>query len=264
MQTIWEYSVPPLNRDEFYYEGRLADSTAPLFVPLAYASADQSDCFVRQLPGRPYGNPAFELDFELTESESIVNITYRAGNYQNSANIIPETELGGSRIVIPHNLLPMQEIFLTVSATNANSLQTLARCSLPVYDRSPPMARINPIRTISSHPSKIQALVVLFDEFGFDSVQEIAIGTIPGESGSDVLPWRQFDATQIDTPPDMAGNVLNLFSFSRVSLCYKSRTWYENLIEQGSRTYGSEVVWRVSFGNTLSFVQCQIFRRSLV
>jgi len=126
------------------------------------------------------------------------------------------------------------------------------------------MARINPIRTISSHPSKIQALVVLFDEFGFDSVQEIAIGTIPGESGSDVLPWRQFDATQIDTPPDMAGNVLNLFSFSRVSLCYKSRTWYENLIEQGSRTYGSEVVWRVSFGNTLSFVQCQIFRRSLV
>ena len=217
MQTLWEYSVPPLNRDEFYYEGRLADTTAPLFIPLAYASADQSDCFMRQLPGRPYGNPAFELDFELAELESVVNITYRAGSFQNGANVILETELGGSRIAIPHNLLPAQEIVITVSATNANRLQALASCSLPVYDRSPPMARINPIRAISSHPSKIRALVVLFDEFGFDSVQEIAVGTIPGESGSDVLPWQQFNTSQIDLPPDLAGDVLNLFSFSRVS-----------------------------------------------
>ena len=216
-QTLWEYSIPPLNRDEFYYEGRLADITAPLFVPLSYASADQSDCFVRQLPGRPYGNPAFELEFGLSEPESVLNITYRAGNLLNGGNVISETELGGSRIVVPHNLLPAQEVFFTVSATNLNNLQTLASCSLHVYDRSPPMARINPIRAVSSHPSKIRALVVLFDEFGLEDLQEIAIGTVPGGSGDDVLPWQPFNVTQIRTPPNMAGDVLNLFNFSRVS-----------------------------------------------
>ena len=216
-QTLWEYSIPPLNRDEFYYEGRLADVTAPLFVPLSYASADQSDCFVRQLPGRPYGNPAFELEFDLSEPESVLNITYRAGNLINGGNVISETELGGSRVVVPHNLLPAQEVFFTVSATNLNNLQMLASCSLHVYDRSPPMARINPVRAVSSHPAKIRALVVLFDEFRLDTLHEIAIGTVPGGSGDDVLPWQPFNVTQIYMPPDMAGDVLNLFSFSRVS-----------------------------------------------
>ena len=216
-QTVWEYSIPPLNRDEFYYEGRLADVTAPLFVPLSYASADQSDCFVRQLPGRPYGNPAFELEFDLSEPESVMNITYRAGNLLNGGNVISETELGGSRVVVPHNLLPAQEMFFTVSATNLNNLQMLASCSLHVYDHSPPMARINPIRAVSSHPAKIRALVVLFDEFRLDTLQEIAIGTVPGSSGDDVLSWQPFNVTQIYIPPDIAGEVLNLFSFSRVS-----------------------------------------------
>lgn len=213
VQTLWEYSIPPLNRDEFYYEGALLDDTPPGFIPLSYVGTDQSDCFVRQLPGRQYSNPAFELEFEVVEWQSVVNITYKVGSFEMGGNIIPETELGGKRVVVPNELIPAHRIFFTVLATNLNGGQSIASCQLPVFDRSPPMARITPVRSISSHPSKIQALVVLFDEFGLEDSLEIAMGTVPGEYGNDTLPWRPFNTALIYTPP--AGNA---FSFSRVSV----------------------------------------------
>ena len=214
-QTLWEYYIPPLNRDEFYYEGSLSDNSAPVFTPLPYAT-DQSDCFVKQLPWRQYNNPAFELEFDVYDEQSLLNVVYKVGSFEGGDDIIPDMKLGGKRVVVPHELLS-QEIFVTVSATNLNGLHSFASCLLPAYDRSPPMARINPIRYLSSHPSQIEVLIALFDEIGLEDIQEIAIGSVPGENGNDVLPWMQFDTMRIYTPPPMAGNVLNLFSFSRVS-----------------------------------------------
>ena len=216
-QTLWRYSIPPLNRDEFYYDGTLSDVSPPQFVPLPYAESNQSDCFVRQLPGRQYSNPAFELEYEIMERESVVNMTYRVGDFLTGENVISGTELGGKRFVISAELLLGTELFFTVSATNQNGLRSLASCLLPVYDHSPPTARINPIRPISSHPSMIKALVSLFDEAGFDDSLEIAVGTVPGEYGNDVLSWQPFDVAQINTPPAEDGDVMNLFSFPRVS-----------------------------------------------
>ena len=216
-ETLWRYSIPPLNRDEFYYDGILSDVSPPQFIPLPYAESNQSNCFVRQLPGRQYGNPAFELEYGIAERESVVNVTYRVGDLLSGENVVSETELGGNRIVVPADLLSTTELFFTVSATNRNGLRTLASCLLPVYDHSPPTARITPIRPISSHPSMIKALVSLFDEFGFDDSLEIAIGTVPGEYGDDVLPWQPFDVAQINVPPAEDGDVSNLFSFPRVS-----------------------------------------------
>ncbi len=212
-QTIWEYSIPPLNRDEFYYEGSLVDSSGPVFSPLSYYN--QSDCSVRQLPWREYNNPAFELEFNVSDQQSTVNVTYKIGSFNGGGDVIQETELGGSRLVYQHELLPVKTLFITLSATNLNGLQSLATCQLPVYDRSPPLARINPIRLVSSHSSRIKALVALFDEYGFGNAQEIAIGSVPGEYGNDVQPWMPFDIGNIYLPP--AGNVMDLFSFARVS-----------------------------------------------
>ncbi len=214
-EVLWEYSIPPLNRDEFYYEGKLEDTSAPTFSPLPYAN--EFPCFVRQLPWRSYTNPAFELEFEVSDPQGSVNTAYKFGSFVGGGDVIPETELGGRRVVIPHELLPISTLFLTLSATNPNGLESLATCQVPVYDRSPPLARINPIRAVSSHPSRIKALVALFDEYGLQDFQEIAIGSVAGEYGYDVLPWTAFATAGIYSPPDLDGDVMNLFSFARVS-----------------------------------------------
>ena len=215
--TVWQYSIPPLNSDEFYYQGTLADITPPLFVPLPYAPT--ADCFVRQLPGRDYNNPAFEIEFEAVDDQSTLNFSYSIGTHLNGENVVGRTELGGSRLVVPHRLLPEEELYFTIVARNLGNVESVVGCVLPgdvYYDRSPPFARINPIRPISSHPSQIEVLIVLFDEYGFGAPQEIAIGLVPGERGSSVLPWTPFDVTPISSPPNVS-DVLDLFSFGRVS-----------------------------------------------
>jgi hypothetical protein len=215
--TVWQYSIPPLNSDEFYYQGTLADTTPPSFIPLPYAPT--GDCYVRQLPDRSYDNPAFEIEFEAIDDQSTLNFSYSVGTYLNGENVLRRTEIGGMRLVVPHRLLPEEELYFTIVARNLGNIESVASCALPdgvYYDRSPPFARINPIRSISSHPSQIEALVVLFDEYGLGAPQEIAIGLVPGERGSSVMPWTPFDVTPINTPPS-ASDVLELFSFGRVS-----------------------------------------------
>ena len=216
--TVWQYSIPPLNTDEFSYQGTLSDTTPPLFTPLAYPFA--GDCFVRQLPNRNYNNPAFEIEFEAVDRQSVLNITYYVGTFLNGEDVLARTELGGKRIVVPHHLVAERELYFTIATRNLENVESFASCTLSggvYYDRSPPLARINPIREVSSHPSQIAALVVLFDEYGFDVPQEIAIGLVPGESGADVMPWTQFDASTIDTPPSTVNDVMDHFSFGRVS-----------------------------------------------
>lgn len=215
--TVWQYSIPPLNSDEFYYQGMLADTTPPMFIPLPYVPT--TDCSVRQLPGREYNNPAFEIEFEVIDDQSTLNFSYSVGTYLNGENVLGRTELGGKRLVVPHRLLLEEELFFTIIARNLGNTESFASCVLPdgvYYDRSPPFARINPIRPISSHPSQIEALVVLFDEYGFGAPQEIAIGLVPGETGINVLPWTPFDVNPINSPPNDS-DVLDLFSFGRVS-----------------------------------------------
>ena len=217
--TLWTYTIPPLSRDEFYYQGLLTDDTHPVYEPLPFAT-DQSGCFVRQLQGRHYSNPAFEVLFDVKDGESALNVTLSVGTYINADNIFPEVEIGGSTLTVYHDLLPATNLFFTVSATNGNGLQSFANCFLPrghYYDRSPPLARINPISNVSSHPSKIRALIALFDEFGFDEIQEIAIGRVPGREGSNELPWMPFNTSLINIQPAGVGDVTELYSFGRVS-----------------------------------------------
>jgi hypothetical protein len=214
----WEYSVPPLSRDEFFFQGILPDLTPPFFTNLA---VNKEACFVRQLPGRFHSNPAFEIMYDVSDEQSMLNVMLSVGTYENADNVLPSVELGGNRgLTVYHGLAPAQQLFFTVSATNQNGLSSLASCSLPndqFYDRSPPLGRINPIGAVSSHPDTIQALVVLFDEFGLTEVQEIAIGRLRGSEGAEILPWTSFNISQISTRPLTSEGVLDLYSFGRVS-----------------------------------------------
>ena len=211
----WEYSIPPLHRDEFYFQGSLSDTTPPVYV----AVGSEEACFVRQLPGRLHDNPAFEILYDVSDGESMVFVTLGVGSYEHSNDVVPTVELGGNGgLTVFNGLLPAIRLYFTITATNLNGLQSFASCSLShFYDRSPPLARINPVGTVSSNPSAILALVVLFDEFGLLESQEVAIGRLPGRLGDDVLPWTPFNTSLISTPPAANGDILNLFSFGRVS-----------------------------------------------
>lgn len=221
----WSYSIPPFNRNEFYYRGILTDNTPPLFVSSdAYdegtALGGREGCYVRQLPGRSPDNPAFEILFNVVDRESLLNLTLSVGSYERFDDILPLTELGGNGgLTIFHSLLLAVSPTFTVTATNLNGLSSHTSCHLAegrFYDRSPPLARINPVGSVSSHASKILALFVLFDEAGLEQVQEVAVGRLRGVAGDEVLPWTPFNTSLIDTPPSEE-DVMSLYSFGRVS-----------------------------------------------
>lgn len=216
----WEYSIPPLHRDEFYFQGALQDFTPPVFFPLSVSDSPGA-CFVRQLPGRSHSNPAFELLFDVSDEQSMLSLTFGVGANEHSDDVVPSFRLGGNGgLTIYDVLLPEVQLTFTVTATNQNGVPSFASCSLPgghFYDRSPPLGRINPVGAVSSHPDMIEALVVLFDEFGLTEVQEIAIGRLRGQGGDDILPWTPFNTSLIETRPVGSGeSLMDLYSFGRV------------------------------------------------
>ena len=189
-------------------------------MPLAFMS-DQSYCFVQQLPGRHYDNPAFEVILYVIDGESKLNLTIGVGTSSNFDDILSFTNFRGQTLTLFHGLRPGIGLFFTIIATNGNGLQSYAICAFTgghFYNRSPPQARINPIRTISSHPSQIRVLLSLFDESDLEEVQEVAIGIVPGGKGCEMLAWTPFNVSLIETPPVESGDILDQFSFSRVSL----------------------------------------------
>jgi len=215
--VVWSYSVPPLQQDEFHYEGILKDTTPPLFTALT-----QSDCFVRQLPGRAHDNPAFEVLALATDPQGKLSLRLGIGTSPGLDDILTYTDFQGDVVTLYQPLQPAVDLFFTVIATNGNGVQSQANCVFPrghYYDRSLPQARVTPIRTVSSNPAQIQVLLSLFDEYLLEEVQEVAVGTVPGSWGTDVQSWTPFNLSLIETPPIDDGQVLRQFGFARVS-CY--------------------------------------------
>ena len=213
--TLWYYTIPPLNRDEFYYQGSLVDESPPEFTRLPYYS--NSDCYVRQLATNDFNRHLFEIEFDVSEPQGLSSVSYQIGSFPRGSDIIGDSDITGDRIVIPNQLIPSTPIHVTVTAVNHNGYETLATCTMSsYYDRSPPLARITPIRSVSSHPNKISALFSLFDEFGLDTPLQVAIGTVPGDYGNDIMDWINFNLSSITSQPEDNEDPLNLFGFNRV------------------------------------------------
>ena len=214
-EVLWSYEIPSINRNEFYYQGTYTDETPPTFIPLSYSNG--SNCYIRQLTGREYINPGFEIEFTIEEQESLTDLFYRIGTFDNGNDVISITEINGQRLVMPHLLLSTNQMTATITATNQNGQESVAMCRLQNYDLSPPQARVIPISDITSHPNQFEVLLVLFDEYGLTDNMEVAVGTIPGDEGNDLLDWITLTTSMIDEIPDETG--LGLYSFGRVCTC---------------------------------------------
>lgn len=212
-QVHWQYSIPYINRSEFEQIGTTVDTTGPVFVYLPHHHS--TSCRVQQVAGRKYDNPAFELEFAVHELECMVRATYQVSTYEDGSNIIPSTTLYGERIVLAHSLVQGMRLFFTVSVENSNGAMTSTSCQLLVYDSSPPLARVIPAGTFTSHSIQFLVLLSLFDEAVLENEQHVAIGTVPGEEGSDIVNWLSVSTSLITTAP--VGSGLNLYSFPMVS-----------------------------------------------
>jgi len=216
-QVLWQYSVPPVEREEYMYDGLAQDETTPNFTKLPYDDNVASpSCFVRQLPNRLYNQPAFEIEVNLQDCEDYLNTTFRVGTYLDGDDVFQTHIFSGQRIIVPDSLETDKRLFVTVEAGNSMGLQNIARCQLFSYDMSPPMVRINPRTSFSSHPSQLESLIVLFDEYGLTDVYEVSIATSPGYY-SNIMQWQTFSTDLINTPPSAPSSNLSLFSAPRVS-----------------------------------------------
>ena len=216
-QNLWQYSVPPIHREEYAYTGITEDETVPSFSQLSYdSSASSPSCYARQLPNRPYNCPALEIEVNLQDCEDHLSVTFVVGTHIGGSDVFTTHKFTGQRLVVPDSLETGRKLFVTVSATNSMGLTNIARCELATYDTSPPMARINPRALFSSHPSQLETLITLFDEYGLTDTYEIAVSTYPGEYDN-VLQWQLFDTNTIDTPPATPLSNTSLFSAPRVS-----------------------------------------------
>lgn len=209
---LWRYSIPPVARNEYWYTGRTSDDTAPVFSsPLP--NVTDSRCAVRQLPWRLPVNPTFELYFQVCDAESVSNVSLEVKAVGSGAVLIPTTQLRGLKFTSPHSLPHGESLRFTLTAENSQGLSATTSCELPFYDQSPPLARITPRQTASSHPSQLEALLTLFGQFELSEVQEVAVGTRAGADGHDIMDWEEFSTALLSTPPAGAA-----FSFGRVGL----------------------------------------------
>ena len=210
-QTLWHYLVPSVDRNEYRYSGTTPDPAPPLLSPSPYSN--NSTCFVRQLSGRSYTNPAFELEIFISEPQGVPSVSYSVGTQ--GSDIISSVNMAGARLVVPHQLVPAQTVYVTVQASNAVTEPSIGQCVMVVYDRSPPLARVEPIRSLTSRPDEFQVLLSLFDEFGLEDIQYVAMGTVAGKNGNDISDWQPINATLlINTPPSGTGE--ELYAFPRV------------------------------------------------
>ena len=209
--TLWQYSIPPVNRNEYVRQISTADTSAPHFSDLA--EGEGINCSVRQLPWRLHDYPAFELDFKVKDPDSLLSVELIVLATRTGDTLLRRPHLRGPHVVGSYNLTGTEMVEFVLVARNLQGLTSTSQCSLLRYDRSPPLGRITPSHLVSSHPSRLEALVVLFDEYGLDAVQQVAVGTVSGEYGSDVMDWRDFSIALLQTPP-----ISHAFSFRRVSV----------------------------------------------
>lgn len=205
----WSYSIPDVElENEFDYISTYSDPTPPVFHPLEYAN--DSLCSIRQLSGRKFFNPAFELEYSVSETEGLSDVHLLIGTQENIGNALSKTVVQGERLVLPSSLSNEKDAIVTLIASNQDGLQSSANCIITNYDLSPPQARVIPYSKITSHPEKFEVLLSLFDEYGLEDYIELAIGTVTGLEGNDIMDWIKLDT-------DIINQNTNEFSFPRVS-----------------------------------------------
>ena len=219
--TIFEYKLPSIKKNIFNKHSLDKDISPPELLPRTINLHDNfgpdtfgfdrdereipETCMVRQVMGRPYYDTAFRLDMYAQDSVSDVKLSYAIGTHSGGTNVADWAEMGGYSLLAPAKLPGGIPLYWTVKATNSEGLEATAQCSLNTFDSTLPDGRVEHSYKFSSHPTKLSASIVVFEDSPLDNIHYKAVGFSPGQYGSQFVDWQELNLDQSVDRMDATG-----------------------------------------------------------
>nr|XP_006817933.1 PREDICTED: uncharacterized protein LOC100377080 [Saccoglossus kowalevskii] len=166
------------------------------------ASQANQGCFVHQVEGRDYTDPAYELELSVEDDKSEVDMTFCIGTYKGGCDVLKDESMGGFSTVFEQVLRGGVPLYYTISAKNSAGAVAKATCELPTYDVTLPGGRVVPDFLSTSHPNILKASAVALD----DSIimqREEAVGYGQDIFGDQVIIWNSFEMEKINHEVDI-------------------------------------------------------------
>jgi hypothetical protein len=121
---------------------------------------------------------------------SEVKLFYAIGTHRGGTNVVDWTDMGGNSLMVPSKLPGGIPLYWSVKAQNSQGLSSISQCYLNTYDSTPPDGRVEHPYKFSSHPNKIIASVVAFEDSPLVETHYKAVGFSPGQFGSQFVDWQ--------------------------------------------------------------------------
>ena len=198
--TIWKYAMATINKNIFNKHTLDKDVSPPQISPYVFKMKDKmkreephEGCTVEQVLGRQYYDTAFQIEMNAQDPTSEVKISYAIGTHKGGTNVVDWTEIGGFQLLEPARLPGGRPLYWTMKAKNSQGLEAVAQCSLNTYDSTVPDGRVEHAYKFSSHPHKLIAAVVVFEDSPLVDTHYKAVGYSPGEFGSQFVDWQEIN-----------------------------------------------------------------------
>ena len=193
--SLWHYKAPTIHKNIFTKHKRDEDNSPPDIQPNTLNMRKKREghrgCIVEQVSGRPYNDPAFKLEMYAQDPVSDVKLSYAVGTHRGGTNIIDWTEMGGASLLVPAKLPGGIPLYWTVKAKNSQGLEATAQCALNTFDSTLPDGRVEHSYKFISHPSKLVASVIVFEDSPLVDTHYKAVGYSAGKFGSQFIDWQE-------------------------------------------------------------------------
>jgi hypothetical protein len=214
-KDLWSYQTPALDRNMFDYTNHHHDLSPPnvdsIFSDNPEEQTDKNICYVRQLPGRSFRDPAYEIAVSVSDDISSVKMSYFIGTIAGGNDALEERLIRGSMVTVPGSLINGVWLYFTFVAENLQGVKSYGTCEIPSYDITPPTGWILPPYHLSSHPSFLSAVAMVTDDSPLQDSQLVAVGLGAGHYGDQQLAWSSLATSQFSTEPDTSLDPLKGF-----------------------------------------------------
>ena len=222
-RIVWHWTSPTCKWQVFRKISYKNDTSHPKFpkYPLSgrnvrsTRNGSTAKCVVSQLKGRHIENTAFNLEVPAESDSSDLTLRYSIGTHPGGQDVMNWTNMSGFVQVIPVQLKNGVPLYWTVEVKNSQGLTSFAECKLDTYDNTLPDGRVQPSHLYTSHPHKLSATIVVFDDSPLLQIHNVSLGYSPGQYGREVQDEEHLylNATSVRSG---VSDVLRQFSAPRV------------------------------------------------
>ena len=217
--TLWHWRADALRHRIFEKVKTKNDDSPPRFPSCSAIYSEQEDtpsvasdtCIVKQLKGRHHVDTAFSLEVSAVDDSSDLVVQYSVGRHPGGQDVKDWTQIRGPSQMVPASLPNGIPLYWTVRVKNSQGLTSNAHCKLETYDNTLPDGRVQESYPYTSHPNKIGATVVVFEDSPLLTVHNISLGYSPGQYGREVRDDEPFQLEVTRVRSDIS-NELKYFS----------------------------------------------------